>query len=136
VGSRAIERHTGIGERGPHAPQYDRSVELDLASIRQRLEDEQRRLRDEIEADVEEAPEPMTYGSQAASATQVFDQNRALALRERAARELAQVDAALARLDAGTYGLCRACGKPIDPERLDALPWAEFDLECQRLQRR
>ncbi len=111
-------------------------MELDLESIRQRLVDEESRLRGELETDMEEVPEPMTYGSQAASATQVFDQNRALALRERAARELTQVQAAIGRIEAGTYGRCKACGKPIDPERLDALPWAEFDLECQRLQRR
>jgi DnaK suppressor protein len=105
---------------------------LDTTRVRQRLEAERARLLAEIEAVEIEPPEPMTYGSQAAAASQVFDQNRARALRERAERELAQVDAALARLEAGTYGLCRACGRPIDPERLEALPWALYDLECQR----
>lgn len=105
---------------------------LDTTRMRQRLEAERARLLAEIEAVEIEPPEPMTYGSQAAAASQVFDQNRARALRERAERELAQVDAALARLEAGTYGLCRACGRPIDPERLEALPWALYDLECQR----
>lgn len=105
---------------------------LDTTRVRQRLEAERARLLAEIEAVEIEPPEPMTYGSQAAAASQVFDQNRARALRERAERELAQVDAALARLGAGTYGLCRACGRPIDPERLEALPWALYDLECQR----
>ncbi len=99
---------------------------------RARLDAERARLLDEIAAVEIEAPEPMTYGSQAAAASQVFDQNRARALRERAERELAQVDAAIARLDAGTYGLCAACGRPIDPARLEALPWALYDLECQR----
>ena len=105
---------------------------VDLALARQRLESERARILTEIAAAEIEPPEPMTYGSQAAAATQVFDQNRARALRERAIRDLAQVDAALARLDAGTYGLCQACGRPIDPERLEALPWALYDLECQR----
>ncbi len=104
----------------------------DTSPVRERLEAERTRLLDEIAAVEIEPPEPMTYGSQAAAASQVFDQNRARALRERAERELAQVDAALARLEAGTYGLCPACGRPIDPERLEALPWALYDLECQR----
>ena len=104
----------------------------DTALARERLEAERARLLEEIAAVEIEPPEPMTYGSQAAAASQVFDQNRARALRERAERELAQVDAALARLDAGTYGLCRACGRTIDPARLEALPLALYDLECQR----
>ncbi len=103
-----------------------------VTDARARLEAERARLLDEIAAVEIEPPEPMTYGSQAAAASQVFDQNRARALRERAERELAQVNAAIARLDAGTYGLCAACGRPIDPARLEALPWALYDLECQR----
>jgi RNA polymerase-binding transcription factor DksA len=110
-------------------------VETDLASVRLRLQEEQRRLRTEIAEEELENPEPMTYGSQAAAATQVFDQNRQRALRERALRELSEVDAALQRIDAGTYGRCKRCGQPIDPARLDALPWTPYDLECARLER-
>ena len=42
--------------------------------------------------------------------------------------ELSEVDAALARLRAGTYGICEATGAPIDPERLRALPWTRLSL--------
>ena len=111
-------------------------MELDLAAIRTRLLDEAARLRAEIDAEEIEAPEPMTYGSQAASATQVFDQNRTRALRDRAMRDLEQVEAALGRLDAGIYGTCLACGNPINPARLEALPWAALDVECQQRARR
>jgi len=38
--------------------------------------------------------------------------------------ELAEIDAAEARLAAGTYGRCTVCGEPISPERLMAVPWA------------
>src|SRR3954465_5013833 len=78
------------------------------------------------------APGPMTYGSQAAAASQVFEQQRDLALRERNEQHLAQVDAALTRLDAGTYGACASCGRPIAPERLEAIPWAALCIDCQR----
>jgi DnaK suppressor protein len=110
-------------------------MDLDLDSLRRQLLDEGRRLRAELAEEQIETPEPMTYGSQAAAASQVFDQNRQQALRERAQRELVQVEAALARLDAGTYGICQSCGKPIDPARLEVLPWAQFDLDCQRRRR-
>jgi RNA polymerase-binding transcription factor DksA len=43
------------------------------------------------------------------------------------------VQAALPRLDNGTYGFCQRCGKPIDARRLEALPYAEYDLECQEI---
>lgn len=102
----------------------------DPADVRERLEAERARLRDEIGETIQ-APDQMTYGSQAAAASQVFDQQRDLALRDRAVQQLAQVDAALARLDAGTFGRCERCGRPIAPARLDALPWAAHCIDCQ-----
>ncbi len=92
--------------------------------------------RDRLRAEVAEgivAPGPMTYGSQAAAATQVFEQQRDLALRDRNDRHLAEVEAAIARLDDGSYGTCVRCGRPIAPDRLDALPWAAQCIECQRI---
>jgi RNA polymerase-binding protein DksA len=79
------------------------------------------------------APGPMTYGSQAAAASQVFEQQRDLALRDRNEQHLEAVDAALRRLDDGSYGACLRCGSPIAAERLDALPWAAHCIECQRI---
>ena len=95
------------------------------------LQHERERLVAEL-AETIVAPGQMTYGSQAAAASQVFDQQRDLALRDRAEHHLALVDAALARLDAGTYGTCQRCGRPIPPERLEALPWAAYCIACQR----
>ena len=49
---------------------------------------------------------------------------------------LTLVNNALQRLADGTYGLCQQCGKPIPPKRLEALPWAERDVQCEaRLER-
>jgi DnaK suppressor protein len=105
---------------------------VDLEANRRALLEERARLVDEIgEAIV--APGQMTYGSQAAAASQVFAQQRDLALRDRADHQLELVDEALARLDAGTFGTCIRCGKPIAPDRLEALPWAARCIDCQRL---
>jgi DnaK suppressor protein len=46
---------------------------------------------------------------------------------------LAQVNAALERMDEGTFGLCQRCGKPINPERLEAFPYVAYDIECQTI---
>ena len=93
---------------------------------------ERDRLRAEVATGIV-APGQMTYGSQAAAATQVFEQQRDLALRERNEQHLGQVEDALRRLDAGTFGACVRCGQPIAPERLEAIPWAAHCIECQRI---
>ncbi|MGH2785575.1 MAG: TraR/DksA C4-type zinc finger protein [Actinomycetota bacterium] len=49
---------------------------------------------------------------------------------------LEDVDRALQMLDAGTYGLCEACGQPIAPERLDANPAARFCRKDQQSRER
>jgi DnaK suppressor protein len=45
-------------------------------------------------------------------------------------REISLIDAALARVDAGEYGVCRDCEQEIDPRRLAALPYAVLCTEC------
>ncbi len=43
---------------------------------------------------------------------------------------LNDVEAALAKLDEGTYGTCEGCGQPIDPARLEAKPAARLCMDC------
>lgn len=98
---------------------------------RRALLDERDRLRAELDVEIE-SPGQMTYGSQAAAATHVFEQQRDLALREKNEQHLAAVEAALARLEAGSYGTCVRCGRPIAAERLEAIPCAAHCIDCQR----
>jgi DnaK suppressor protein len=51
-------------------------------------------------------------------------------LGENQRRELQQIDAAIARVDAGEYGICKDCDQEIDPRRLAALPYALLCTEC------
>ena len=95
------------------------------------LEAERARLLRELGEPIQ-APGQMTYGSQAAAATFVFEQQRDLALRDRSRIELGQVEVALRKLDDGSYGTCSSCGKPIAPERLEAIPWAPLCIDCAR----
>ncbi len=46
---------------------------------------------------------------------------------------LSEIEAAYKRMDAGTYGTCETCGKPIGDERLDARPVARLCMSCKRL---
>ena len=51
-------------------------------------------------------------------------------LTEHEARDLREIDAALSRIEDGSYGVCQACGKPIGTARLDALPEARLCVAC------
>jgi RNA polymerase-binding protein DksA len=67
-------------------------------------------------------------------ASETFDRELDDGLEEGAERQLEQVDAALKRIDEGTYGTCAICGKPIGEERLRAVPWATLCIDDQRKQ--
>jgi DnaK suppressor protein len=65
-------------------------------------------------------------------ATIAFERQQVAALLEQARSRLADVDAALVRRDAGGYGDCETCGRPIAPERLAARPAARTCIDCAR----
>ena len=54
-------------------------------------------------------------------------------LGENSQNVLAEIDAALARIEDGTYGTCTNCGKEIPVGRLEASPWASLCIDCARL---
>ena len=51
-------------------------------------------------------------------------------------RLLVAIDAALGRIEAGTYGKCVNCGAQIPEERLEAMPWATLCIDCKRKEER
>ena len=60
----------------------------------------------------------------------VYSWERNLARRERAQGKLERLEAALQRMEEGTYGICEACDQAIEPERLAALPIATLCIAC------
>jgi len=62
--------------------------------------------------------------------TLAFERSQTEALITQASNRLAQIDAALARLDDGSYGTCEVCGKPIGVARLEARPAARTCIDC------
>jgi DnaK suppressor protein len=63
-------------------------------------------------------------------ATIAFERSQVSALVAQARHRLTELDAALARLDAGSYGVCERCGRPIAPARLEARPEARTCVAC------
>ena len=87
---------------------------------------EVRAARSDASADDEHDPEGPTM-------TQEWSQRTAVLADVTA--ELSDIDRALARIAAGTYGVCTRCGKRITVARLDARPTAELCIDCARLVR-
>jgi DnaK suppressor protein len=63
---------------------------------------------------------------------ETFDRGLEYTLEENSEHVLEEIDQALRRIDEGTFGICRTCGRPIPPERLEALPWATQCIGCRR----
>lgn len=67
---------------------------------------------------------------QADSATLTFEREKDMAIEEGLKDELEQIEMALGKIEAGTYGICDRCKKPIAEPRLEALPYATLCIAC------
>jgi RNA polymerase-binding protein DksA len=65
--------------------------------------------------------------------TDNFEQEFSLELMDSERRLLVEIEDALHRLQAGTYGICEGTGKPIAKARLEAQPWARYSVEYARM---
>lgn len=82
-------------------------------------------------------PEP-SFGNRhlADHASDLVERQLDESLYENAEVIVREIDDALARIEAGSYGMCAVCGKEIPEERLDAVPYATLCLEDKRAQER
>ena len=119
-------------------------MSIDVDQFRTRLEEERTRVQDAIENLHRENPGSLNDETEETSgdnhlgdvATATFDREMAETLEDNSTHVLSEIDAALARIGNGTFGTCEVCGKPIDEERLEALPWATLCIEDKRKQER
>ena len=115
-------------------------MSADVEHFRALLEGERDRLREaraavHHEGSLLEETGDLAIGSGdhiADSATETYMRELDEGLEENADHLLEEIDAALARIDDGTFGLCRSCGKPIAPERLEAVPYATLCIDDKR----
>jgi DnaK suppressor protein len=114
---------------------------MDEQQARARLEEERERLTrivddlradPETESDVASVNELSAYDQHPGDVgTEVFEHEKNQSLLEQIQAELEEIEQAFHRLEVGTYGTCLACGRPIAPERLEALPYTRFCIEDQ-----
>jgi DnaK suppressor protein len=70
------------------------------------------------------------------SGTFTFERERDLSLSNNIRDLIEKIDRALVRIDAGTYGLCERCGKPIEKARIKALPYASLCIKDKQAEER
>ena len=114
-------------------------MSVDPEEARKRLQDERtrvegliRNLKDELGDEGENAQlsELSDYDQHPAdTASETFEREKDVSILEQLENELAELQAALERIDAGTYGVDEVTGKPIAPERLDAVPTARTNVD-------
>ncbi|MDQ2982763.1 MAG: TraR/DksA C4-type zinc finger protein [Actinomycetota bacterium] len=109
-----------------------------LLRERQKVAEAIQYLHDENPGSLEdETEETMSVDNHPADvATATVDREIDYTLEENSEHVLRAIDEALERIEAGTFGICSNCGKPIEPERLELLPYATLCIECKRLEER
>ena len=138
---KTAEASAGAADLAPR-PRRHRSLvtKRDLQAYRWRLEAELAELRGQ-RAELEEAAEAsladatgeVGFDEEFADAGSfTFERERDLSLVDNAKDLIDKVEHALARIDAGSFGRCEACGAAIEAERLDALPYATLCLADAR----
>lgn len=102
--------------------------------LREALESLQRIDR-EIPALTEDATEEggVPANHMADYGTDVYEMERLETIRVELDDRIRMIREAQERLANGTYGTCQRCGRPIAPERLEAIPWAAYCIECQEI---
>jgi RNA polymerase-binding protein DksA len=111
-----------------------------LREARTRLNTERERLQREIDAlgeginasnfQEDEGTDKVSMDP-ADDASELFEREKNLTVLNTLQISLEDVDTALGKLDAGTYGICENCGKPIGVKRLEAMPSARYCIDCQ-----
>ena len=126
----------------PVRPGEEAWTDAEVAEIRAKLKNEAVALRAEVgQAESERAERigdsVVAAGDDEADASsKVAQREHDLALTQNTRELLIQTEHALERIDAGTYGVCESCGKPIGKARLQAFPRATLCVRCKQRQER
>jgi RNA polymerase-binding transcription factor len=113
-------------------------TDTELKEAQAELESEAASLRADLAKAASDIAERLTDSvrdagdDQADAGTKAFEREQELAFTQNAQDLLDQGERALARIDAGTYGVCESCGKPIGKARLLAFPRATLCVECKQ----
>jgi DnaK suppressor protein len=123
---------TGIEDGDEKLPPFLRKQKSKLLQLRDTLLDSMMGVSRDTLRSRAEGSEASAFGMhQADAGSDAYDRDFALSLLSQEQDALYEIEEALKRVDAGTYGVCEMSGKPIPHARLEAIPFARFTVECQ-----
>ena len=103
-----------------------------LVTYRTRLESEKQKLLEDIRRN----EKPEDFGSDVDAgdeeANEAAEFSNQLAINQSLRERVNEIDAALSRMNVGTYGLCERCNRMISPRVLDVAPESQFCEQCKR----
>jgi RNA polymerase-binding transcription factor DksA len=108
-------------------PKWERQYQL-LSELRSSVVSRRKNL---VKIAAEEMSEPAQNLEEAG--TDHYDRDFALGMASSEQEILYEIDHAMNRIKSGNYGVCEMTGKPIKPDRLEAVPWARFSAEAERM---
>jgi len=112
----------------------------EFAELYERLKKEKAELLEKIEQlralgqPSAERKEGSPFGKREEGADEAAELEKRLALEKRLGESLNEVEHAIEKYEAGTYGLCDSCGQPIEQARLEAIPQASLCMKCKAQQ--
>jgi DnaK suppressor protein len=109
----------------------DKNKSINLDEERLHLEQELARVQQDLSLIEEKLLNKGEFGL-GQGAPVVYEWEMNLSLKDTALEKIKSIQTALERLQAGGYGLCRNCGQPIDPERLEVLPHTTLCVDCAK----
>ena len=126
----------------PVRPGEDPWTDAELAEVRQTLEAEASGLRADIAQAESAVAERLDNGlrdagdDEADAGAKTYERENEFVMTSNLRQLLEQTEKALARIDAGSYGVCESCGEPIGKARLTAFPRAVLCVTCKQREER
>ncbi len=123
-------------------PQGSEWTKAELAEVRRQLVDELAEMHNAYDVsmrDLDDLQRSSTDGAgddQADAGSKTFEREQEQSIAANRLDLMTQMERAVQRIDAGTYGFCERCGKPIVKDRLKAFPAATLDVACKQREER
>jgi len=123
-------------------PKGSEWTRAELKAVRKQLTDELAQMRSAYDRSIRDLNDLQQAGTdgagddQADAGSKTFEREQEQSIAANRLDLLTQIQRAVERIDAGTYGFCESCGKPIPKARLKAFPAATLDVNCKQREER
>jgi len=127
------EENAELNLKSTHPAEFIAKQKIKLQELRDALLDQMADVAHDSLRTASESGGGAAFGQHMGDAgSEAYERDFALSLLSQEQDSLYEINEALRRIELGTYGMCELSGKPIPKERLEAIPWARYTVECQK----